>query len=186
MRTSKSFITGLGLLLVGFATVSSDADQHKMVPPHYFLPDATASAIVSVSSNIPPTTSITVVTQAVAIKETGPAVTVKAFGEVYTFSPSFIMVRKEIPTRLEFWNLQPDDVHQFFLVGPKSESLLFVELPSLKKTSYVLTFHREGLYSFECPMHGAAMSGQIFVIPSQDKNADGSFWNKLWNLLKGK
>ncbi len=163
-----------GFIIAGSFTSSLRAAHNDNVPVRYFLPDAAGSAIVTISTeNVPSASaSITILTQAVSIMETGPAATIKAFGEVYAFSPSFFMLRKDVPTRLEFWNLQPDDVHQFFLVGPNSESLLFVELPALRKTSYVLTFHREGLYSFQCPVHGAAMSGQLFVLPPEKNSTD--------------
>ena len=169
-----------------FLHTQASAAPKKASQAHYFLPDAASSELISFSSGTSASVSVIIVTQALAIKETGPASTVKEFGEVYGFSPSFVAVEKDRPTRLEFWNLQPDDTHQFFIVGPKSESLLFVELPPLKKTSYVLTFHEEGLYSFQCPMHGAAMSGQILVMaPQADVIKKGGFsWKRLWARLK--
>jgi hypothetical protein len=41
------------------------------------------------------------------VKETGPKPTVKTFGEVYAFSPTFIAVHPDQPTEFDFWNLQP-------------------------------------------------------------------------------
>ena len=54
---------------------------------------------------------VLVTTVGVAIKETGPAETVKQFGEVYAFSPEVFAVRRDQPTQITFWNLQPDDDH---------------------------------------------------------------------------
>jgi len=42
---------------------------------------------------------------------------VSHFGEIYVFSPLFIAVRREEPTQVSFWNLQPDDEHDFMLVA---------------------------------------------------------------------
>jgi hypothetical protein len=50
---------------------------------------------------------VVVLTIGVAIKETGPAETVKKFGEVYAFSPEVFAVRRDQPTEIVFWNLQP-------------------------------------------------------------------------------
>src|SRR5256885_6013506 len=50
---------------------------------------------------------VLVTTVGVAIKETGPAETVKQFGEVYAFSPETFAVRRDEPTQITFWNLQP-------------------------------------------------------------------------------
>lgn len=48
---------------------------------------------------------------------------------------------------------------------PDLTVLMLVELPALQKTSYVFTFHREGLFNFSCTMHQPEMSGQIMVLP---------------------
>ena len=113
---------------------------------------------------------ITVLTEAIAIKETGPRETVSRFGEVYAFSPSFIAVHREQPTEISFWNLQPDDEHDLMLVDSQLNVLMFVDLPALRKTSYVFTFHREGLFSFHCTMHSPEMSGQIRSCRRQNLN----------------
>lgn len=62
---------------------------------------------------------VLVTTVGVAIKETGPPVTVKQFGEVYAFSPATFAVRRDQPTQITFWNLQPDDEHDFMLTDPQ-------------------------------------------------------------------
>ncbi|MBV8771613.1 MAG: hypothetical protein JO166_04670 [Deltaproteobacteria bacterium] len=108
---------------------------------------------------------ITMLTEAVAVKETGPKATVAKFGEVYAFSPSFVAVHREQPTQIEFWNLQADDEHDFALLGPDLTVLMYVKLPPLAKTSYIFTFHREGEIDFKCLRHQPAMSGQILVLP---------------------
>ena len=95
-----------------------------------------------------------VLTEAIAIKETGPKETVAKFGEVYAFSPTFIAIRREVPTMLTFWNLQPDDEHDFMLTAPDSTVLMHLKLAPLSKTSYVFTFHKDGI--FNVLLHGAS------------------------------
>jgi plastocyanin len=133
--------------------------------PPFYLPSAANSRIVSVAPTGNAEAAIVVLTKGVAIKETGPKETVDRFGEVYAFSPSFIAVRRGQPTEISFWNLQADDDHDLMLVDPHFNVLMFVDLPPLRKTSYVFTFHKEGLFPFYCTMHQPAMSGQILVLP---------------------
>ncbi|MBI3782103.1 MAG: cupredoxin domain-containing protein [Deltaproteobacteria bacterium] len=153
-----------------FAAVVAASSTH--LPGHkakeaerYFLPDASADKIVSVARSEAATSGMTVLTQAIAIKETGPKKTVARFGEVYSFSPTFIAVQRDEPTAISFWNLQGDDVHDFMLVDPDLNALMKVELPPLQKTSFTFSFHREGLFNFYCTMHQPEMSGQILVLP---------------------
>lgn len=138
-----------------------------MAPPvePTYLPDAAASKVVTVSAQGPAEAGVTVITQAVAINETGPKETVARFGEVYTFAPSFIAVHRDQPTLITFRNLQPDDDHDFMLVDPHANVLMKITLPALRETSYVFTFHQEGVFDFYCTMHQPAMSGQILVLP---------------------
>jgi plastocyanin len=109
--------------------------------------------------------AITVLTEAVAVKESGPPQTVKKFGEVYAFNPSFIAVHRNQPTQIEFWNLQPDDEHDFALLGPDLNVLMYVKLAPFEKTSYIFTFHKEGEIDFKCLRHQPEMSGQFLVLP---------------------
>ncbi len=134
-------------------------------PSRYYLPDAQASKIVTVTKQGNASAEVTLLTEAVAVKETGPASTITRFGEVYAYSPSLIAVHKDEPTMLTFWNLQPDDDHDFALLGPDSQILMYVDVPSLKKTSYIFTFHQQGLFDFKCLQHQPEMSGQIVVLP---------------------
>jgi plastocyanin len=129
-----------------------------------YLPDAAASKVVTVSKGETAAAGIAVFTQAVAIKETGPKETVARFGEVYAFSPSFLAVYRDQPTLISFRNLQPDDEHDFMLVDPAGKVLMRVLLPPLQETSYVFTFHQDGLFTFYCTMHQPDMSGQILVL----------------------
>jgi hypothetical protein len=99
-------------------------------PEPSYLPEATASRIVTVAESGAPAAGVTVLTQAVAIKETGPEATVARFGEVYAFAPLFIAVHRDEPTEISFWNLQPDDDHDFMLVGPDSSVPMKVGLSS--------------------------------------------------------
>src|SRR5216684_6698791 len=141
----------------------------QAAPPmdkHYYLPDSAASKIVSVAKEGKPAAEVIVLTEAIAIKETGPKETVAKFGEVYAFSPTFIAVQREVPTTLTFWNLQPDDEHDFMLASPDSRVLMHLKLLPLSKTSYVFTFHQEGIFNFYCAVHQPEMNGQILVLPA--------------------
>ncbi len=112
------------------------------MPPmdkHFYLPDAAASKIVSVAKTGIAEAQVTILTEAVAIKETGPKETVVKFGEVYAFSPTFIAVHRDVPTMLTFWNLQSDDEHDFMLTAPDSAVLLHLKLAPLTKN--VLRVH---------------------------------------------
>src|SRR5882757_8978001 len=80
---------------------------------------------------------VLITTVGVAIKETGPAETVKTFGEVYAFSPEVFAVRRDQPTQITFWNLQPDDEHDFMLTDPQNHVLLQTKFAPLSKTTYV-------------------------------------------------
>jgi hypothetical protein len=135
----------------------------------FFLPTGDAAKIVTVTREGDAEAGITVLTEGVVIKERGPRAAIKKFGEVYAFSPNFIAVHRDQPTSIEFWNLQPDDEHDFALVGPDLKILMYVKLPPLQKTSYVFTFHREGMIGFKCLRHQPAMSGQFLVLPADRK-----------------
>ena len=147
------------LICVGSAAAAPPMDKH------YYLPDAQGSKIVSVAKEGKPAAEVIMLTEAVAIKETGPKETVAKFGEVYAFSPTFIAVRRDVPTMLTFWNLQPDDEHDFMLAAPDSSVLMHLKLMPLTKTSYIFTFHRAGIFNFYCAVHQPEMNGQILVLP---------------------
>jgi plastocyanin len=159
----------MALVTLALATVlvaAATAPGHDMHDARFYLPNETASRVVTVTAEEPAAESgITVLTQAMAVKETGPKQTVARFGEVYAFSPTFIAVHRDEPTPITFWNLQGDDDHDFMLVDPDRNVLMNVKLPALRKTSYIFTFHREGLFNFYCTMHQPAMSGQVIVLP---------------------
>jgi hypothetical protein len=131
----------------------------------YFMPDAAASRILTVAKSGTDAASIVVLTEAVAVKETGPKATIAHFGEVYAFSPSFIAFHRDEPTRITLWNLQPDDEHDFMIENRSGHALIHLRMPPLSKTSYVYTFHREGLFDFRCAVHQPEMNGQILVLP---------------------
>jgi plastocyanin len=131
-----------------------------------YLPDEAASQVVTVTVGEQSAgAAVTVLTQALATKESGPKQTVARFGEVYVFAPSFIAVHRDQPMAVTFWNLQADDVHDFMLTDPDRNVLMKVTLPALRKTSYVFSFHREGLFEFYCTLHQPEMGGQILVLP---------------------
>jgi plastocyanin len=165
------WIAGLalaGMALGGCATSKPEmmGNLHQELSPEsFYLPNDEASRVVTVTTNGMAMTSILVQTHRVAVKESGPKETVEKFGEVYAFSPNFFAVHRDEPTKIRFWNLQPDDNHGFMLMGPRSQILMNSMLPPLQETSYVFTFHDEGLYGFVCPLHPKAMFGQILVLP---------------------
>jgi plastocyanin len=163
MRQLLATMSTLAVVLIG-------ASQALGAPPmdkNYYLPDAAASKIVSVSKTGTPEAEVIIVTEAVAVKETGPKETVAKFGEVYAWSPTFIAVRRETPTMLTFWNLQSDDEHDFMLAAPDGSVLMHLKLMPLTKTSYVFTFHRDGIFNFYCAVHQPEMNGQILVLPPE-------------------
>jgi plastocyanin len=108
-----------------------------------------------------------VLTEAVAVKEIGPKAAVNKFGQVYAFGPAFIAVHCGQPTEVDFWNLQPDDEHELAMLGLALKVLMYVDLPPLKKTSFIPHFPKEGEIDFKCLRHQPEMSGQILVLPSQ-------------------
>jgi plastocyanin len=136
---------------------------------NFYLPDAAGSKLVSVSKAGEAEAETIVLTEAMAVKETGPKQTVAKFGEVYAFSPNFIAVQENVPTKLTFWNLQPDDEHDFMLAAPDSRVLMHVKLAPLTKESWVFTFHEQGLFNFYCAVHQPEMNGQILVLPPPAK-----------------
>jgi len=156
--------TLIWLFVLGLTLGSSSALDADDEPPTY-LPTAANAKIVTVTTTGQPATRVIVQTQGVAIKEGGPRETVAAYGEVYAFAPSMIIVHRDEPTLIEFWNLQPDDDHDFMLMDPHWSVMMKVMLPALKKTSYLFTFHQDGLFNFICAMHQPGMAGQILVIP---------------------
>ncbi len=121
-------------------------------------------AMVSITAGSRAATTIVLETRAVAVKETGPTATVAKFGEVYAFSPAFFVVREDKPTAIQIWNLQPDDAHDFELLGPRAQELVDIAVPPLVKKSYVFDFHKPGLYTFKCTIHQPEMNGQILVL----------------------
>jgi plastocyanin len=166
-RTISGQIVAAAVILLSALCAGAAMGASPSAAPtvrQFYLPDAAASKIVSVTAAGQPAAEITILTEAVAIKETGPKETVKKFGEVYAFSPEFIAVHRDEPTRLVFWNLQPDDEHDFMLTAPDGRVLMHVKLLPLTKTSWVFTFHHEGLFPFYCAVHQPEMSGQILVL----------------------
>jgi plastocyanin len=142
-----------------------DSHGHASDGAAFFLPKGADTKLVTVTPTGDAEAGYTVLTQAVAVKETGPKVTIDKFGEVYAFSPAFIAVHRGQPTQIDFWNLQPDDEHDFALLGPNLKVLMYEKLPPLTKTSFVFTFHQEGAFDFKCLRHQPEMSGQFLVLP---------------------
>ena len=143
------------------------AGSVEQAEPSY-LPTQSAAQVLSVAKEADAKAGVVVLTEALAIKETGPKETVARFGETYAFSPAVFAVYRDEPTLITFRNLQPDDVHDFMLTDPHAAVLMKVNLPPLTDTSYVFTFHRAGIFPFYCTMHQPAMSGQIIVLPPKD------------------
>ena len=111
-----------------------------------------------------PRARVVVMSEALVTIESGPKEALAAFGESYAFVPSTFAVRQDEPTEVVFWNLQGDDEHDVMLLDSQRNVVLQAKLPPLKKTSFVMTFHREGLFDFYCTLHQPEMSGQVVVI----------------------
>jgi len=152
-------------LAIGLALVKPAAAASAKQRGGFFMPNPDAAKIVTVTPTGEAAAGVTVLTIAVAVKEHGPKATVARFGEVYAFSPEFIAVHRDEPTQIEFWNLQPHDEHDFALLGSDLNVMMYQKLPPLKKTSWVFTFHREGVFVFKCLVHQPEMSGQFLVLP---------------------
>jgi plastocyanin len=168
MTFAASLVAGV---LAGCATHTPDTSGNPGQPldaASFYLPNAQASKILSVTTdtNAPARAAVLVQTHAVVIKETGPAETIAKFGEVYAFSPAFLAVHKDEPTLVRFWNLQADDNHDFMIIDPHGQVLMSQLLPPLRETDYVLTFHEEGLFRMICAMHQPSMNAQILVLPA--------------------
>jgi plastocyanin len=164
-HSNRRIAIGAAILLGISVPAIGHAGGMQTETKNFYLPDAVASKVVSVTKGGATEAEITVLTEAVAVKETGLPETVAKFGEVYAFSPTFIAVRRDDPTMLTFWNLQSDDEHDFMLAAPDSRVMMHVKLAPLSKESYVFTFHEEGLFNFYCGVHQPEMSGQILVLP---------------------
>jgi plastocyanin len=162
-----SLLLLLGSLMsisAGNAFAASPAESEKN---NYYLPGKDQSQVVSVSTAGEAQAEVIVLTEAIAIKETGPKQTIAKFGEVYAFAPSFIAVHKDEPIRLTFWNLQPDDDHDFMLADPDLNVMMHVKLKPLSKNSWIFNFHKQGLFLFYCSVHQPEMNGQILVLPAR-------------------
>jgi hypothetical protein len=85
------------LILTTVLLLAATTKPARMSEPSY-LPDAAAARVVTVTDSGAAAAGITVLTEAVAIKETGPRATVARFGEVYAFSPAFVAVHRDEPT----------------------------------------------------------------------------------------
>lgn len=143
-------------------------------PPGERLPGPKQAAVVTVTPKGHAAREITILTEAVAVKETGPKATVDSFGEVYAWAPSFLAVTRDEPVKITFWNLQPDDDHDFELQDPRGHPLMHVLLRPLTKTSFVFSFHETGVFPFLCLLHQPEMSGQILVVAPPSGAPGGS------------
>jgi plastocyanin len=139
--------------------------SQKLDMASFYMPNSEASRIVTVTTNGVARANILVQTHAVAVKENASKESLDKFGEVYAFSPAFFAVHRDEPTLIRFWDLQPDDNHDFMLIDPHSRVLMSQLLPPLKETSFVFTFHEEGLFNMICAMHQPSMNAQILVLP---------------------
>ena len=155
------------LLLSATASSAFAASPAEREKNNFYLPDKGQSQVVSISTAGDAQAEIIILTEGIAIKETGPKETVAKFGEVYGFAPSFIAVYKDEPTRLTFWNLQPDDEHDFMLADPDLNVMMHVRLKPLSKNSWVFNFHKEGIFPFFCSVHQPEMNGQILVLSAR-------------------
>ena len=53
--------------------------------------------------------------------------------------------------------------HRAMLTDPANHVLLQTKFAPLSKTTYIMTFHDEGIFPFYCTARQPAMSGQIIV-----------------------
>ena len=156
----------LKLAVVAVVTIGLTAHAVNEGVPADQLPSGVTDKVVSVTQSGAAAQSLTVITEAVAIRETGPK---ERFGEIYTFSPTMFAVYRDEPIRIMFRNLQPDYLHDFMLVDSSQNRLMHIMLPPLRNTSYTFSFHMEGLFNFYCTIHQPVMRGQILVIPPRQK-----------------
>jgi plastocyanin len=129
----------------------------------YYLPNAENSKAVTVTRTGKPAAHIIIQIHAMATKATDPE-TVAHFGEVFSFAPATFFVHQDEPTQIEFWNLQEDMDHDFMMMDAKHDVMMQMQLPKYKKTSYVFTFHRQGVFDFTCSVHLPGMNGQVMVV----------------------
>ena len=153
------------LLVVTTGAIARAQSKIEKDKANFYMPSAQQSKIVTMSAQGNASAETIILSEAVAVNETGPKETIAKFGEVYAWAPSFIAVHRDEPTRLTFWNLQPDDEHDFMLADPNLNVLMHVKLQPLTKNSWVFTFHREGIFQFYCAVHQPEMNGQILVLP---------------------
>jgi plastocyanin/ketosteroid isomerase-like protein len=167
----RGWVVAAASLLLALSTVLKSYARGA-APTGYYLPSREDSRIVTVTKSGSASAGITVFTQAVAERESENG---SQTCQIYAFVPSFIAVRRDEPTQISFRNYQADDDHDFMLVGPDSSKvLMFVLLPRLRETSFVFTFHKEGLFRIYCTMHQPNMSGQILVLPPVGQPANAS------------
>ena len=162
------------IVLTAVLSLAALPKPTRLAEPIY-LPDAAASRIVTVTETGVAAAGITVLTEAVAIKETGPRATVARFGEVYAFSPAFVAVHRDEPTEISFWNLQPDDDHDFMLVAPDSQVLMKVRPAGAAEDDLCLHLSRGG------PLHLL-----LHDAPTGDDGADSRAGTEAWLSIHGK
>ncbi len=164
-----SILAGVATGCISHAPEPMGNLNQKLDMSSFYMPDAEASRLVTVTTttNGPVRANILIQTHAVAVKENATKESLDKFGEVYAFSPAFFAVHRDEPTLIRFWNLQPDDNHDFMLIDPHARVLMSQLLPPLKETSFVFTFHQEGLFNMICAMHQPSMNAQILVLPPQ-------------------
>ncbi len=153
----------LSPLLVSAALLAAPPAMPEHAPD--YLPDANAQRFLTVEKGGKPEQSLVMLTERVAVKETGPRQTVKTFGEVYAFSPAFLAVPRNKP--VELLVLEPPARRRARRALPRADqtALMHWNLPPLSKTPFTYTFHEPGLYTLVCTMHRPEMTAQILVLP---------------------
>src|SRR5260370_25011899 len=114
-----SVVLPIALLAAGLAPDRAAMAQSMNLakPARYYLPGPQASKIVTVTSEGSASAEVTVMTEAVAVKESGPQATVAQFGEAYAFSPPLIALHRGEPTMITFWHLQSHVKDEIALLG---------------------------------------------------------------------
>jgi plastocyanin len=165
MPSSRSIVAfAVALIAAGGGAGLTARQAQTNDPNRYYLPNADNSKIVTVTRTGKPAAHVIIQIQAVATKGTDPE-TVARFGEVFSFAPATFFVHQDEPTQIEFWNLQEEMDHDFMMMDAKHDVMMQMQLPKYKKTSYVFTFHRQGVFDFTCSVHLPGMNGQIMVVP---------------------
>lgn len=100
-------------------------------------------------------------------KQGGPAKAYKKFGEAYGFDPGTIVVTQGETVTISIRNLEggPDDLHTFTLPAYRIDR----SIPPLQTVNVTFKADRAGVFRFYCDHHKPWMSGELVVLPADQK-----------------